>query len=162
MLDERAYDAVRHDPRATRQALILVVLVTVVNGVTRLNDPVVWQVISPFLGVLYWIVEAWLVFMIGTRLLGASVPDGDWVQLLRLSGFAQITTVLSVLRPVEVIGPVLYYASLLWWLVLAVKAVKLVLAIRTGRAIATGILAEIPTVALLVAIFFTFRHWGLA
>jgi hypothetical protein len=162
MLDDRAYDAVRRDPGATRQALILVVLVTVVNGVNRLDDPVVWQIISPFLSVLYWTVEAWLVFLIGTRLLGASAPDGDWVQLLRLSGFAQVTTVLSVLEPVEVIGPVLSYASLLWWLVLAVKAVKLVLAVRTGRAIATGFLAEIPTIALLGAVYVTFRHWGLA
>ena len=165
MLDERAYDAVRHDPRATRQALILVVLVTVVNGITRVDRPVVWQLVSPVMNVMFWVISAWLLFLIGTRLLDAPAPDGDWVQLLRLTGFVQITSVVNVLKPVDVVGPVhfvLYNAAVLWGLVLAVKAAKLVLDVGTGRAIAASLLICIPLGAIAPPIYLTLRHLELA
>jgi hypothetical protein len=161
-LDDQAYETIRHDPRATRQALILVVLVDLALAATQLDRPLLWQVASQLLGVLFWVLGAWLLFGIGTRLLNAPAPDGDWLQLVRLSGFVQITFLVDVLQPVEVIGPVLSFLALVWGFVLTVKAVKLVLAIGTGRAIAASCLVCIPLIATALPVYFTFRHWGLA
>jgi hypothetical protein len=164
-LDDRTYEAIRHNPRATRQALILVFLATAGAGVTRLDSPVVWQLVSPVLSVLFRVIGAWYLFLIGTRLLDAPAPDGDWIQPLRLTGFVQVTSLVKVLKPVDVVGPlhfVLYIAGVVWGLALAVKAAKLVPGVGTRRAIAESLLVRMPLGALAAPIYLTLRHVGLA
>jgi hypothetical protein len=159
-LDDPTYRAVKRDPAATRQALLLIGLTTLLGTVARFDDPLPWQIVAPLLVVAGWFLSAWLTVRIGTRLLGA--PDGDAAELFRLLGYTSVTGIGSALRPLPIIGPLLNYPLMAWGLVLEVKATKVGLEFRTGRAIATYLLAELLGTALFLSVYllFRFRDWA--
>ena len=160
MLDDPTYRSVKRDPAATRQALLLIGLTTAIGTVARFDDPLPWQLVGPLLGVAGWVLSAWLTVLIGTRLLHA--PDGDAPELFRLLGYTAPTGIGSALRPLPLIGPVLYFLLTCWGIVLSVKATKVGLEVRTGRAFAVSLLAEVIGLALFLPVYFLFRSWGWA
>jgi hypothetical protein len=107
LFDTRAFEAVRQDPRATRQSIVIVVVTQIVISIYQLGDVDLWLIAAPLLFVALWPLGAWLDFKIGTRILGASAPGCNWIQILRLTGFAQILSILGVVRSIDVVGPVL-------------------------------------------------------
>ena len=154
-LDDPTYRAVKRDPAATRQALLLIGITTLLGTLARFDDPLPWQLVAPLLVVAGWFLRAWLTARIGTRLLGG--PDGDAPELFRLLGYTSATCIGSALRPLPVIGTLLYYPLMAWGLVLEVKATKVGLEVRTGRAIAVYLLAELLGTALFLSVYFLFR-----
>ena len=138
-LDEATYRAIKTDPGATRQALVIIGLATLAGIASRFDSPVPWQIASLALGLVGWVISAWLTVLIGTHLLGA--PDGDVQELFRLRAYTAPTGIGGVLRAIPVIGPLLYYSLTFWGVVLLVKATKVGLEIRTGRAITASLLA---------------------
>ena len=155
MLDDPTYQAVKRDPVATRQALLLIGLTTLLGAVARFVHPLPWQLVAPLLAVAGWVLSTWLTVLIGTHLLGA--PDGDAEELFRLLGYTAPTGIGSALRPLPVVGPLIYYPLLVWGPVLEIKATKVGLEIRTGRAIATYLLTETIGLALFLSVYFLFR-----
>jgi hypothetical protein len=162
--DSRAFDAVRHDPRATRQALIIVMLTGLGPVVGPGTRPSVWQVATPLLGVVCWMISALIMVQIGTRLLGALAPNDGCVQLLRLLGFVPIVSIAGVVQLFGLPVPEVYLFSafLLWGLALVVKAVRHTVGLQTAPAIATVLLAEMLILALFLPTYFLFRSWGWA
>jgi hypothetical protein len=161
--DSRAFDAVRHDPPATRQALIIVVLTGLGPVVGPGTRPSVWQMATPLLGVGCWIMSHALMIRIGTRLLGTPAPDDGWVQLLRLLGFVPTVAIAAVVAPALPVPDVYVFAlALLWGLALVMKAVRHTLGLQTAPAIATVLLAELLEFALVLPVYFLFRSWGWA
>lgn len=161
----RAYEAVRHDPRATRQALFIVMLTSLgsLGPALRGTRPSVWQLATPFLGVVCWVISAWLLVRIGTWLLRTPAPIDGWRQLLRLLGFVPIAALAGVILPTLTAPDGYAYAiSLLWGLALVVKAIQHVLGLRTAPAIATVLLTELLVCALFLSGYVAFRSWGWA
>jgi hypothetical protein len=156
-LDTRAYDAVRFDPRATSEAMLIVFVTGLVASISHLDEPRFWQAAGPLVGPVLLPLEAWATAKIGTRLLGGSASDDTWVQFLRLGGFANITTLfVSLLRPIEVVDPlsgVLDWGSFAWNALIWIKAIKLVLAVSTGRAVATYLVTTLFAGMLIVLAF---------
>jgi hypothetical protein len=159
-LDDPTYRAIKRDPAATQQALLLIGITTLLGTVARFEAPLPWQLVAPLLAVAGWVLSAWLTVLIGTHLLGA--PDGDAPELFRLLGYTAPTGVGSALRPLPVIGPLIYYPLMAWGLVLEVKSTKVGLEVRTGRAIATYVLAESIGLAIFLPTYFLFRSLGWA
>jgi hypothetical protein len=162
--DDATYTAVRDDPAATRQALLIAGgTILLVGTISRWDRPLVWQLVGPFLSLLGWLVGTWLVYLVGTRLLAAPAPaEDDWIPLLRLRGWTQLSSLATLLRLVPTIGFLLSGVASLYGLVLDITAIKVALGISTGRAIATSVLAAIPDLALFGLILFTFKDWGWA
>jgi hypothetical protein len=161
--DDATYAAVMRDPAATRQALLIVGGTILVGTVSRWGSPLVWQLVGPFLSLLGWLVGTWLTYLIGTRLLQAPAPkDEDWIPLLRLRGWTQITSLATLLRLIPTVGFLLSGVASFYGLVLDIKAIKTALGVSTGRAIATSMLAGIPGLATFGVILFTFKGWGWA
>src|SRR5689334_12195666 len=160
--DDATYRATKDDPAATRQALLIVGGTILAGVIARRDDALIWQLVGPLVGVLVWLVATWLTYLIGTRLLESPAPDDDWIPLLRLRGWTQLTGFATLLRPLPIIGPLLYYPLTLWGLVLLITATKIGLGIGTGRAIAINLLVGIPELALLGLILFTVKGRGWA
>jgi hypothetical protein len=164
----RAFNAVRHDPRATRQALFIVVLTSLgsLGPALRGTRPSAWQVVTPLLGVVCWITSAWLLIRIGTWLRRDSAPIDGSRQLLRLLGFVPVAALAGVILPTltapDGYAYAMYAISLLWGLLLVVKAIQHVLGLRTAPAIATVLLTELLVCALFLPIYVLFRSWGWA
>ena len=152
-LDRRIYEEVEHDRDATMQAAALVVLGSIAAGVAALASG---DIVSFLLGVFVvglagWAVYAWLAYFIGTRLLAGPETSADWGELARTLGFAQAPRLLLVLSFVPVLGAIAALAAALWTLVTTVVALRAALDFGTGRAIATAVLAWLPS-AILISI----------
>jgi hypothetical protein len=161
--DEATYAAVKDDSAATRQALLIVGGTILVGTVSRRDAPLTWQLLGPFLSLLAWLFGTWLTYLIGTRLLAAPAPaEDDWIPLLRLLGWTQISSLGGLLRLVPIFGVLLSGLASLYGLLLDITAIKVALGVSTKRALATSALVCIPEIALFGSIYLTFRSWGWA
>ena len=140
-LDAKVYEEVEADPRATGQALLVVLLACLGAGIG-------WTGLSPetwgaglglmLVAVSGWVVWAILIYLIGTRLLPQAQTRASVGELLRTLGFAQSPGVLQAvgaLPGIDPLGVTLLLA--LWWLATTVVAVRQALDFTsTGRALA--------------------------
>ena len=101
-LSVHTYEEVEQDTSATKQALIVVVLVSIAAGVGGLlaGDDV--DIVRGFgfgiiRGIVTWAVWALVTMFIGTKLLKTEATEADWGQLARTTGFAQTPGLLNVL-----------------------------------------------------------------
>jgi hypothetical protein len=161
--DDATYDAVKIDPAATGQALLIVGGTILVGTVSRRDDPLMWQLLGPILSLLAWLFGTGLTYLIGTRLVAAPAPsEDDWLPLLRLLGWTQISSLGGLLRLVPTFGVLLSGLASLYGLLLDITAIKTALGVSTKRALATSALVSIPEIALFGAIYLTLRSWGWA
>jgi hypothetical protein len=134
-LDARAYEEVEADRGANGQALAVVVLAGVASGVgTRFG--LGGLVGGALVGILSWVVWAWLTYLIGTRWLREPDTEANAGQLLRTLGFAASPGVLRVFGVLPILGDIVFVATAVWMLITMVVAVRQALDYRsTGRAV---------------------------
>src|SRR6267378_4678981 len=122
-LEVPLYEEVEADITATNQALLVVVIVAVANGVGQAigatiegnSAALVGRLVGGILnGLIGWAVWSYVVYFVGTRFFGGTATYGE---LLRTLGFAQSPGVLLVLRFVPVLGGLLGIAVAIWVLV---------------------------------------------
>ncbi|HEX8363013.1 MAG TPA: YIP1 family protein [Longimicrobium sp.] len=146
-LEVAAYDEVRRDESATPQAVLVVAIVAVAQAIGAAGEGgpgVVGGLVPAFAG---WILWSGVAYLIGARLLGKTVT---WGELLRTLGFAQTPSILGVLGIVPGMSALVGVVLGVWLLITGVVAMRLVLGVSTGRAIAISvaawIIAHIPMV----------------
>ena len=155
-LDVHIFEEVEADTSATRQALSVVVLVALATGIASLGTT---GLSGLFVGVVVaiagWAIWAWIVYLIGTKMLPSHETHADWGQLARTVGFAQSPGVFRVLGVVPVVGGIIFLVASFWMLVTMVIAVRQALDYTsTWRAIGVVLLSFIPY-AVLMSIAFT-------
>jgi serine/threonine protein kinase len=96
-------------------------------------------------GLAGWALWSFLAWAIGSGLMRGSGTPG---QLLRTSGLAQTPGLLGFLTGVPLVGVLIYMAIAVWSLLTALGSLRQTLALNTGPALATIVLAGAP--ALLV------------
>ena len=97
-----------------------------------------------------WVIWAWIVYFIGTKILPGHETHADWGQLARSLGFAQSPGVLRVFGVVPGVGDIIFVVVFVWMLVSMVIAVRQALDYRsTLRAIGVVLLGFIPYVILI-------------
>ena len=154
-LDVHIFEEVEADTSATRQALSVVALVALATGIASLGTT---GLIGLFVGVVSaivgWALWAWILHLIGTKIMPSHSTHADWGQLARTLGFAQSPGIFKVLGLVPVIGNIIFAVASIWMLVAMVVAVRQALDYTsTWRAIAVVLIGFIPYLLLMYMAF---------
>ena len=154
-LDVHIFEEVEADTSATRQALSVVALVALATGIASLGTTGLGGL---FVGVVVaiagWAIWAWILYLIGTKILPSHETHADWGQLARTVGFAQSPGVFRVLGVVPVVGGIIFLVASVWMLVAMVIAVRQALDYTsTWRAIGVVLLSFIPYAVLMSIAF---------
>ena len=159
-LNVHTFEEVEQDTSATKQALIVVVLVSIAAGVGGLLagddvDIVRGLGFGVIRGIVTWAVWALVTMFIGTKLLKTEATEADWGQLARTTGFAQTPGLLNVLGFISGVGFLIWVVASVWQLVAMVIAVRQALDYTsTLRTLFVVLIALIP-VAIINAIIFS-------
>lgn len=157
-LDVNTYEDVERDQNATTQALTVVVLASIAAGIGTLNSDglsgLLGGIIAAIIG---WVVYSISVYLIGTRLLAEPATSANPGQLLRTLGFANAPRVLYVVGFIPLLGWIVVLVAGIWSVATSLYAIKHSLEMSFGRAIATGLLAIIPTAVVTWIIYGIFN-----
>lgn len=154
MLRRETFEEVEHDPAATIQAVMVVVIVAVATGIGSLGSGLegatsgvgvfIGGVIVGLVGWAFW---AWTTYFIGTRLLPDHDTHADWGQLARTLGFAQSPGIFRVLGVVPGVGPTIFFIAVMWQLVAMIIAIQQALDYTSiWRAVGVALVGFIPYV----------------
>ena len=153
-LQVSTFEDVEADRSATKQAVVVVIVVAIATGVGSIDGGIGRLLFGVAASLVGWVIWAWLTYLVGTRLLSTPQTQADWGQLARALAFAQSPGVLKVLGAVPAIGPLLFLIVSLWQFVGMVIAVRQALDYNsTRRAVGVVLLAAIPYIVLLGILF---------
>jgi hypothetical protein len=153
-LDVNLYEEVEAEPGAINQAVLVVVIVSVLSGIgTGISGMMAGGILSFLWGLLAgiagslvgWLAWAFFTWLIGTKLLKGPQTSATWTEMLRTIGFAYSPGALRLFAFIPFIGGIIAFAALIWSLVAGVIAVRQALDFSTGRAIGTCILGWLST-----------------
>jgi hypothetical protein len=159
-LQATTFEDVEADRSATGQAVVVVIVVALATGIGTWG---MWPeteggignlLLGVAVGLIGWVIWAWITYLVGTKLLPTSQTKADWGQLARALAFAQSPGVLKVFCVVPVIGSLLFIAVSLWQFAGMVIAVRQALDYNsTRRAVGVVLLAGIPYLILMGILF---------
>ena len=151
-LDVSTYEEVEADTTATTQAMGVVVLSSLAQGIGFVTQGGGVGFIVGAIGALIgWIIWAFLVYLIGTKLLPEPQTRSDLGELLRTTGFAAAPGLLRVLGVIPLLGGLIMPAVTIWMLIAMVIAVRQALDYKsTFRAVGVCLMGWIVFVLILV------------
>lgn len=137
LLDADLYEEVEADRSATGQAALVVALAALAAGIGGLENHgvagIAWFTAAALVS---WFVWAFVVLLIGTRILPGPNTVSDHGELLRTIGFSSAPGVLRILAIIPPIAGAVFLISTVWMLISMVIAVRQALDYEgTGRAI---------------------------
>ena len=155
-LDVHTYEEVEHDENATRQAMLVVIIVAVAGAIGGLglgSNIIVGLVFGIIFAITSWAVWAFITFWIGTTILKTPQTHATWGQLARCTGFAQTPLVLQVFAFIPGVGGVVVIIANIWRLAAMVVAVRQALDYEsTWRAVGVVLIGFIIVVIPLLII----------
>ena len=145
-LDVDTFEEVEADTSATKQAMLVVVIVAVATGIGLVaTGGLSGVILGIVVGLGGWAAWAWITFYIGTKLLPTADTHADWGQLARTLGFAQSPGVFKVVGLVPGVGLVIFALAAIWQLVAMIIAIRQALDYTsTWRAIGVALIGFIP------------------
>ena len=156
MLDVGLYEEVEADTSLNQEALIVVILVSILSGIGSflqvvLNGDIgaalLALVVGVVLGVVSYYIWAYVTYFVGTNLFGGTADVGE---LLRVLGYASGPRVLGVLSFIPCVGGLAGLVGAIWALVAGVIAVREALDFDTTKAVLTVIIGWV--IALVISI----------
>jgi hypothetical protein len=155
-LDVNLYEEVEADKGAMGQAIAVVVLSSLASGIGALAylgiEGLIFGTISALIG---WFVWAFLVYIIGTKLLAEPQTKSDMGELLRTIGFSSSPGVLRIFGFIPLVGVIITFAAGIWMLVAMIIAVRQALDYKsTWRAIGVcliGFVIYVIVIAIIMA-----------
>ena len=154
-LDVNLYEEVEADKGAMRQAMGVVVLSSIAAGVGIIGrggfGGILIGTVAALIG---WYVWAYLIYLIGTKLLPEPQTKADHGELLRTIGFSSSPGLIRVLGIIPGLGGVVFLVASIWMLVAMVIAVRQALDYNnTLRAVGVCAIGWIIQTAILVLLF---------
>jgi len=152
VLDVATYEEVEADKTATTQAMGVVLLSSLAQGVAGAALGGGIGFVAGSMGALIgWFIWAFVVFIIGTKLLPEPQTRSDLGELLRTTGFSASPGLLRVLGVIPVIGSLIMFAVSIWMLVAMIIAVRQALDYQsTGRAVGVCLIGWVFFMVILV------------
>jgi hypothetical protein len=138
-LDAATYEEVEADPGALGQAMGVVVIAAVAAAIgssLAANGAGISLLGGVVFNLIAWFVWAFIVYLVGTRILPTPETEADLGQLLRTTGFSAAPGVLGIAGAVPIVGGLALLVAWLWQLAAMVVAVRQALDYTsTGRAV---------------------------
>lgn len=156
-LRPQTFEEVEADPSATRQAVLVVVLVALATGVGSLEvGGVRGLIVGVATGLVGWALWAWITYFIGTTLFRTAETQANWGQLARTLGFAQSPGILKIFGVIPGVGPFILFAVFVWQLAAMVVAIRQALdytsTLRAIGVAAVGLIPYLLALALMAAL----------
>jgi hypothetical protein len=152
-LDLRIYEEVEADTDATGQAMGVVILSSIAQGIGNISYGPRVLISGTLFALIGWVVWASLTFVIGTRILPEPQTRSDVGELLRTMGFASSPGLLRVLGIIPILGRLVLFLILIWMLITMIIAVRQALDYRsTGRAITVCVIGFVIYLSLEILI----------
>ena len=126
-LNVHTFEDVESDKGATIQAMMVVVLVAIANGIggwASGGNPILGLISGLLLGLATWALWALVTFLVGTTILKTPETHADWGELARTTGFAQTPGLFKALGFLPGIGPIIVFIASIWQLAAMVIAVR--------------------------------------
>ncbi len=160
-LDVNTYEEVEADSSAMRQALLIVVVISILSGLGQYfsggSDIVDALFIAAFRGLLFWAIWALLIYMIGGTILRTSETHANWGQVARGTAFAQSPGVLLVFSFIPAVGGLITFVVLVWQFIGVIISARQTLDYTSSmRAFFVVLLAIIPSAIIYGIIYVTF------
>jgi len=157
-LDVQLYTEVEADQGAMGQAMTVVVLSSVAAGIGSIATGGLWGAITATIGALAgWYIWAFLVYLIGTRLLPEPQTKADYGELLRTIGFSSAPGVICIVGIIPGLRGLVFPIAGIWMLVAMVVAVREALDYEsTWRAVGVcfiGWLVQVFVLSLAISMF---------
>lgn len=141
LLDWRLYEEVEAEPRAMRQALLVVLLASAagVLGSWLAERPPLRLALDVLEPLVLWVAGSAFAYMVGATFLRGPQTRTDYAEVLRTTGFAFVPQLLRVFTfvPLAVVGFGATVVADLWTVVAGVVAVRQALDFTTLRALGT-------------------------
>jgi hypothetical protein len=144
MLDRLLYQEAENDRSLTQEALLIVVIVSLVNGIGALlggilrggfGSALLAAVVAVVIGVVNYYIWSYVTYFVGTSFFGGTADVGE---ILRVLGYAYTPQLLGLLGFIPFVGWLFRVAAFVLSLVAAVIALREALDFDTGRAILTA------------------------
>ena len=157
-LDVTLYNEVEADASLNREALYVVVIVSVLSGIgsflsVLFTGSIIGALIGLVIGVIFGIL-AYYLFCYVAHWVGTSMfkGQGDVGEVLRTVGYASGVRAIGLLAFIPCVGWLIGLAGLVWWIAASVVALREALDIDTGNAIVTAVIGGVIVVAIYAAI----------
>ena len=150
-LDPRLYAEVEADKAATLQAASVVLLAAFAGGINYPGVPFAILFGGLLAALVGWWLFAYIIYLIGAKLLPEPATKADFGALLRAMGFANAPGVVKLLGIIPELRLLVFFVAMVWILVATITAVRHALSYTSSwRAI--GVCA-IPLLASQLLIF---------
>jgi hypothetical protein len=146
MLDIAFYEEAEADTSLTQEALMVVILVSIVGGIGSflggiiggdIGAAIIGLIVAVVLGVINYYIWAYITYFVGTNLFEGTADPGE---LLRTLGYASSPRVLGILGFIPCVGWLIALIGGIWALVAGVVAVRQALDFDTTKAVITVII----------------------
>lgn len=153
-LNVHTYEEVEADTTATTQAMGIVVLSSIAQGIGSLALGGGAGFVAGAMGALIgWFIWAFLVYIIGTKMLPEPQTRSNLGELLRTTGFSASPGLLRVLGIIPFIGGLIMVAVSIWMLIAMIIAVRQALDYQsTGRAVGVCLIGWFIMVVILLMV----------
>ncbi len=152
--DVQTYEEVEADTTATTQAMGVVVLSSIAQGIASMTQGGGFGFVAGAMGALIgWFIWAFLVYIIGTKVLPEPQTRSDLGELLRTTGFSASPGLLRVLGVIPLLGGLIIIAVSIWMLVAMIIAVRQALDYQsTGRAVGVCLIGWFVYLVIILSI----------
>ena len=161
-LDVHLYEEVEADKGAMTQAMGVVVLSSIAAGIGSIEKTgIVGILLGTVLSLIGWYIWAYLIYIIGTKLLPEPQTKADPGELLRTIGFSSSPGLIRVLGIIPGLLKVVVLVASIWMIIAMVIAVRQALDYKsTFRAVGVCVIGWIIQVLILTGIIYIFGGAG--
>jgi hypothetical protein len=155
-LDAQLYEEIEADQTAMGQAMGVVILSSLAAGVGTIERTGIGVILlATLVALVGWYLWAFLIYLIGTKLLPEPQTHADYGELLRTIGFSSSPGLIRLLGIIPGLAGVIMAVAGVWMLMAMVIAVRQALDYRsTLRAVGVCIIGWIIQAALLALVLY--------
>lgn len=156
-LDVDLYEQVEADTTAMPQAVAVIIMASIAAGLGSYSvGGFTGMITGTVAALISWFIWAFLIFLIGTKLLPEPQTESNTGELLRTLGFAASPGALRVLGIIPFLRDTVFFVTSIWMIITMVLAVRQALDYKsTWRAVGVCVIGY-TVQFILIAMFFYF------